>query len=123
MVYTACAWRNKEIARQKGLGIGTSSKMKLKLQRDDFIKGVEQIFKEFNQSEKTARGIEKGFTRLGQNFESPVESKAAFKVYLDAMRDSEVFGDEHFQNLLDENQAGVVALESENIVDWPEDVG
>ena len=31
--------------------------------------------------------------------------------------------DEHFQELLDENQAGVVALESENIVDWPEDVG
>ena len=41
------------------------------------------------------------------------------------MRDSEVFnfGDEHFQKSLDENQAGVVALESENIVDWPEDVG
>ena len=41
------------------------------------------------------------------------------------MRGNEVFnfGGEHFQELLDENQAGVVALESENIVDWPEGVG
>ena len=54
-----------------------------------------------------------------------MQTKVAFKAYLDAMRGNEVFnfGGEHFQELLDENQAGVVALGSENIVDWPEDVG
>ena len=48
----------------------------------------------------------------GVYVESPAESKTAFKAHLDAMRDSEAFGNEHFQTLLDENQAGVVALES-----------
>ena len=73
-----------------------SQQVKLKLHRDDFIKGIEHIFLEFNQSEKLNRGIEKGFHRLGQDVFNPAKSKAAFVEYLNKMRESEVFGNDQF---------------------------
>ena len=56
---------------------------------------------EFNLSDKLNRGIEKGFHRLCQDLFNPVDwRRVNFKacvcsMYLDNMRDSEVFGDGH----------------------------
>ena len=68
--------------------------------------------------EKTSRSIEKCFTRLGQNFENPTESRAAVRAYLDKRRDSDVFGIEQLAEMIENNQAATAMVDAADKVDW-----
>ena len=109
-------WRRTEITRLRNAGhVGH---LKLKLPRDEFIRGAEKITKDFNELEKTSRSIEKCFTRLGQNFEKPTESRAAVRDYLNKMRDSDVFGIEQLVEMIDNNQTATTMVDQADEVDW-----
>ena len=95
-------WRNKEVERRRQLG--ETGHLKLKLPCGDFIKGVQQIFKRFNESEKTDRTIEKAHTKLGQNIFDVEASKKALRLYLNELRNSQTYSIARLQDSLVRNQ-------------------
>ena len=109
-------WRTGEIKRLREAG--RVGHFKLKLPRDEFIRGTEKIIKDFNELEKESRSIEKCFTRLGQNFERPTESRAAVRAYLDKIRDSDVFGVEQLAEMIENNQRATTMVDEVDEVDW-----
>jgi hypothetical protein len=109
-------WRKTEITRlRNAVHVGH---LKLKLPRDEFIRGAEKITKDFIELEKTSHSIEKCFTRLGQNFEKPTESRAHVRDYLNKMRDSDVFGIEQLVEMIDNNQTATTMVDQADEVDW-----
>ena len=101
------------------MAAGEAGHMKLQLPRDEFIKGVETIFKEFNIEQRTSRSLEKAFTNLGQNYEKVDESKLALKEHLNRLVESEVYGDvEYIQRELESSQEPIAMVNRGDEVDW-----
>lgn len=90
---------------------GRVGHLKLKLLRDECIRGTERIIEDSNEPEKN-------FTRLGQNIEWPAGSRAAVRVYLEMIRDSDAFGIEQLAEVIENNQMATATVDGADEVDW-----
>lgn len=70
-------WRRQQIEAQAGAG-----HIRLRFDRDAFLRGLEGVIAGFNHNEHTARTIENTFMSCGQNIWAAEETRAVFHAHL-----------------------------------------
>lgn len=77
-------WRWAAVAQL--LTVGHKGQAKLKMPRDDFICGVEGVFRVFNEKQRGVRSLEKAFRKTGSDPWSE-GGDVEFGMYINALRD------------------------------------